>query len=400
MYLSRYALLSKSTGNVRSDGQKAILLENRTALSYQIEKWRQIQAVYMPGVLNIDTVDPESSRRVKAESIKLWLPSQLDTEARNTVCSGGIVKSEKELRLAQLEDSLNDLRRARRTRRGLILFHKVQLAGQGQKTQTKSQAAMRTIQDRIDRCVRRYRVAHNALLRLSPSGDWSNIYLPLTSDDNRGPGKEPEENSGPDGQYAPSWIWRSAATTISPDEVNEDMRVEWAQCTARAERWEEEVTLLQEEMRRVVHFLEWRSCDWLAKVDLRAGTVAPTVHLGLSAYAKKQGAVFHNLAVRFCQRSRSTLISFSLPHSWATEFLNEHKEQLSNSDFESQKRGPRVPPLHTKPRATVTTPTCISPLASDSETSSHEEEISDSDSDGTPPEDDGSGSESATSLFE
>jgi hypothetical protein len=225
---------------------------------------------------------------VKAESIKLWLPSQLDAEDRDSICLGGVINSEKELRFAQLEDSLNDLRRARRIRHGLITFHKVQLAGQGQKTQTKSQAVMQTIQDRIvgvsDATV--WLATHS--FAWTHDGDWQNLYLPLTDDDNRGPGKEPEEcwvlmaNT-------PSWIWRSGTTAVSPDEVNEDMRVEWAQCVARADRWEEEVILLQEEMRRVVQFLEWRSRDWLAKVDSRIGTATPAVCSGLSAYANKQG---------------------------------------------------------------------------------------------------------------
>jgi len=144
---------------------------------------------------------------------------------------------------------------------------------------------MQTIQDRIDKSVRRYCVARGALLQLDPRGDWEDLYLPLTDTDNRGPGKEPEELSAFDGQYSPLWIWRSITTTVSPDEVNEDMRVKWAQCMAHTDRWEEEVTILQEEMRRVVDFLEWRSRDWLSKIDARAGAVTSAVHAGLSAYA-------------------------------------------------------------------------------------------------------------------
>jgi hypothetical protein len=312
----------------------------------------------MPGALDIGTSDPGSSTRVKAESIKLWLPSQLDDEDRNLICLDGVVNSEKELRFAQLEDNLNDLRRARRIRYGLTAFHKVQLAGEGTKTQTKSRAVVQTIQDRIDRCARRYCVARDALLCLDPQSEWQTIYLPLTNADNRGPGKEPEEKLLPDGRYSLSWIWRSSVTAVSPDEVNEDMRVEWAQCIARADRWEEEVTLLQEEMRRVVQFLEWRSSDWFAKADSRTGTTTPLVRAGLSAYASKQGSVFHNLAVRFSQRWRQALVSLSLPHTWATEFLETHKEQLNNPDFKKYNRtvdpstvraraGPSPPIVHT-----------------------------------------------------
>jgi hypothetical protein len=107
---NRYGLLLKSAGKVWSDGQKATLLENRAALLHHIEKWRRLQAVYMPGALDTNTTDTDPSPKVKAESVRLWLPSQLDVEDRDRICLGGVVNSERELRFAQLEDSLNDLR--------------------------------------------------------------------------------------------------------------------------------------------------------------------------------------------------------------------------------------------------------------------------------------------------
>ena len=368
---------------------------------HQIEKWRQLQAVYMPGVLDADPSDPEPSPRVKAESIKLWLPSQLDSKDRDSICLGGVVNSEKELRFAQLEDSLNDLRRARRVRRGLVTFHKVQLAGEGQKTQTKSRAVMQTLQDRITKSARRYNVARDALLCLDPRMDWQVLYPPLTEANNRGPGKEPEEMSGSDGQYSPSWIWHPNTTTVSPDEVNEDMRVEWAQCVARADRWEEEVILLQEEMRRVVQFLEWQSSDWFSKAVSRTGTVTPVVLAGLSAYAHKQGSVFQNLAVWFSQRWRSTLVSLSLPHTWATRFLEGHNKPLENPDFKKRKRTQGPPTAH--PRAAspppITASADIPPLTTAPEMIyPADAQASDIDSDETSSEDDGSGYESTGSF--
>jgi len=318
----------------RSDAQKAALLERRNTLLHHIKKWHELQVIYMPGVSDTNVSDPESSRKEKAELVKLWLPSQLeDATERMLLCAPNVIDSEKALRFGQLQDSLNDLRRARRTRFGLIMFHKIQLAGEGQRIQTKSRAVVQTVEDRITKSVRRYCVAREALLRLEPSNDWENSYLKLTDADNRGPGKEREELATSDGEYFPSWIWRSTTAAVSQDEVNEDMRVEWAQCMARADRWEEEATLLQEEMRRIVHFLEWRSRNWSSKVDARAGDTTPTVRSGISAYARKQASVYLNLAVRFCQRWRSALLSLSLPHSWATEFLTTQGAPLVNPDI-------------------------------------------------------------------
>jgi hypothetical protein len=214
--------------------------------------------------------------------------------------------------------------------------------------------------------------------------------------------KEPEEMSLSDGRYTPSWIWRSSTTTISRDEVNEDMRVEWAQCVARADRWEEEVALLQEEMRRVVQFLQWRADDWLSKAGSRTGAIMPAVRSGLSAYATKQSAVLHNLAVRFCQRWRSTLISLSLPHDWATKFLETHKEPLSNPDFKERKsaRTPSAAGVHAKSSVPATAPAHILPIQAIPETINHEAHVSDVDSDGTSSEYDASGYESTSSLSE
>ena len=131
-----------------------MLFEHRGALLHQIKKWHDLQAIYMPGVLDTGTSDPECSRKEKAESIKLWLPSQLNNaDERASLCVAGVINSEKELRFGQLQDSLNDLCKAQHICRGLVTFHKVQLAGEGQKTQTKSRAVMQTIQDRINKSV-------------------------------------------------------------------------------------------------------------------------------------------------------------------------------------------------------------------------------------------------------
>ena len=151
----------------------------------------------MPGVMNTAS-EPEQSSRQKAESIVLWLPSQLDAGERDSLCAHGVVTSERELRFGQLHDALDELRRARRVRRGLITFHKVQIAGEGNKAQSRSRAAMNSIEERIGRSVRRYRVARDALLQLDPSGDWQDLYRVLDDCDNRGPG-----NTGDEPQF--SW---------------------------------------------------------------------------------------------------------------------------------------------------------------------------------------------------
>jgi hypothetical protein len=46
------------------------------------------------------------------------------------------------------------------------------------------------------------------------------------------------------------------------------LRIEWAKTRAKALRYAEEVDLLEEEMRRVLQFLEWRASWWRAQIGL------------------------------------------------------------------------------------------------------------------------------------
>lgn len=139
-----------------------------------------------------------------------------------------------------------------------------------------------------------------------------------------------------------------------------------------------------------MQFLEWRSCDWLSKVDARVDMVTLAVHAGLSAYAKKQGSVFHNLATWFCQHWYSTLLSLSLPHAWATEFLTTHGAPLINPDFKKCKQGVQnsnksgIPVVHslTKLLPSITTADTL-PAPSNIETADNDAQVTSDNSKGS-----------------
>jgi hypothetical protein len=63
--------------------------------------------------------------------------------------------------------------------------------------------------------------------------------------------------------------------------------VEWAKAKARADRWEEEVILLDEEMRRVLEFCRWKALWWTEQVPRRENLSAQLAE-GLCAYAEEQ----------------------------------------------------------------------------------------------------------------
>jgi hypothetical protein len=312
----------------------------------RVKKWRQLQFVYMPGAIATPLQLPEDNAEDNdirtAETEPLLLPSSLDPVRRERVCLHQVTEHERLLRQAQLQDSLIELRHTRKIRRKLMLNHYTQVAGQGVRPNTRSRTVVNSVENRITKFVERYRLAYRALLRLDPNGDWRESYLELKDCDNRGPGKESDEDGAGDGSYFRSWIWlpnpqvldtadgEAGEEGASEEDVNEILRVEWTTSFARLERWSEEVDLLQEEMRRVVMFLEWKSKDWLAKADARGETLTLDIQSGLSGYAKKQAAVYHDLAVSFTKLWRPTLVSYGLRHSWATKYMTEHGVPLTD----------------------------------------------------------------------
>ena len=321
----------------------------------QIKKWREIQLTYMPGVIatlqEADEDNDEDNEIVVAETIPLILPSGLDPAIREIICLHQVSEHERVLRMAHLQDSLAELRHTRKIRRKLLLNHYMQVAGHGTRSNTRSRTVLNGVENRITKFVERYRVAYKALLQLDPNGDWRETYLELKDSDNRGPGKEDSEKGTGDGSYFRSWIWLSnprATDTAggeageegaSEEDVNELLRVEWTTSFARLERWTEEVELLQEEMRRVVTFLEWKSADWLAKVDARQGTSTLDIQSGIGAYARKQAAVYHDLAVSFVKLWGPTLKSYDLEHSWLTEYTAHHGISLADANVSVSRRG-------------------------------------------------------------
>ena len=318
----------------------------------RIKKWQELQLIYMPGAvaspLNTPDDDAEDDDAEMAETIPLLLPSSLDPERREKICLQQVAEHERLLRMAQLQDSLVGLRHTRKIRRRLLLNHYTQVTGQ--RAGTRSCTVLSSVESRIAKSVGRYRIAYRALLQLDPTGNWRGTYLELKDSNNRGPGKESDEVGIGDGSYFRSWIWQQNPRVpdaagdvgeegVSEEDVNELLRVEWTTSFARLERWKEEVDLLQEEMRRVVMFLEWRSQDWLAKVEVPQGSPTPEVQSGLDAYAKKQAAVYHELAVSFTKLWRPTLVSYGLEHSWITEYMTKAGVSLVDTIPASSARG-------------------------------------------------------------
>ncbi|KAJ7587055.1 hypothetical protein C8J56DRAFT_1083227 [Mycena floridula] len=85
-----------------------------------------------------------------------------------------------------------------------------------------------------------------------------------------------------EGHRALSWIWYSIGLRRFLG-----IRVEWVKCRGRAERAEEEVRFLDEEMRRSLEFCQWKAREW--DIAARSRPVScPFLAEGLVAYAREQ----------------------------------------------------------------------------------------------------------------
>lgn len=79
------------------------------------------------------------------------------------------------------------------------------------------------------------------------------------------------------------------------------LQVEWCKAKARKTRWEEEVQLLREEMKRVARYLEWEVETWQTRAAEAAERTDITAEQcsGLRGYAFAQAARCRDLRTYF-----------------------------------------------------------------------------------------------------
>ena len=76
-------------------------------------------------------------------------------------------------------------------------------------------------------------------------------------------------------------------------------QLEWSKSYARTQRWQEEVKLLKEEMRRTLEFLKWKSSLWVIKSSKSDPFLPSALSEGLRAYTFRQADVMMSLHNHF-----------------------------------------------------------------------------------------------------
>ena len=96
------------------------LVDSRKLLVNDIQEFRAIQKVYMPGLSHlVDDVEDDSRLITRPELFKLMLPSQLSPAERKSWCLPDLTTLEARFRYAQADDALAEIRRLRQLFQGL-----------------------------------------------------------------------------------------------------------------------------------------------------------------------------------------------------------------------------------------------------------------------------------------
>ncbi|KZP12467.1 hypothetical protein FIBSPDRAFT_961413 [Athelia psychrophila] len=285
--------------------QTTTLVERRTTLLKHYQRFRELQRLYMVGFDPIQYAQGKGTVPTHVEYFPLYMPSELPKADARKYCPNGLAGTEDHIRYAEASDALESLRHHLRTRSFANRFKIANVTGQIQNTRA------RETQNRIDD------------KSLRGSGNWEIKLQVLNNQDVRALNEreltQQEKNeanavhvkngvvtpldletecraaaavSVGEGHRAPSWIWFRGLVAEQLDDplTRKALRVEWVKEKARKERWGEEVVLVDEDMRRVLHYgvsmdTWWR--EQLLRRQLGDDVKSRILSEGLRAYAEE-----------------------------------------------------------------------------------------------------------------
>ncbi|KAJ7143232.1 hypothetical protein C8R46DRAFT_1046246 [Mycena filopes] len=233
--------------------------ERRLALLAKLKRFRQLQAVFMPGatrILGAEEAERDSDVAApKVEAVKLWMPHELDAAGCVTGCVRGLVDREH-----------------------FISFRNANITGQIHAT--KANTLIEQLGERVVASAEKYWQGHAALVRVQGAavekqfqplkdaglvldGDYAESDAGAAKKLAQiGHGARAPRNAPGTSKHIMSWIWTAQGGAVEGEEhLHNSVRVEWCRAYARKLRWCEEVMLVREEMCRVLRYLEWERAE-------------------------------------------------------------------------------------------------------------------------------------------
>jgi hypothetical protein len=216
----RVELEGKSIGQHATDTQKVKILQHINTLRRRIDTWSHVQLLYMPCVSCLRSSHDITSDD-KVHKINLFLPSSLPS---SFPCDVHLLRYEWDLREAQANDALSDLRTVINMTYHLYKYKDAFV--RGQRANTRAQGIIRSAESRIDAISVNYTAARNALVmlasKLGKNDDWRRILKPLDRAKDAVPLKHDEGKTL--GQQNISWIWKTAGVSNNQEEGLQDCK--------------------------------------------------------------------------------------------------------------------------------------------------------------------------------
>ena len=358
----RHQLVHELSQQKSTTTRAAELQQKCNTLWHHINKWHDIQLLYMPGVTHAQalwesgqllltpspssfstpatssshsisysndsaSVTPSSNMVMseQPEIILLFLPSQLPELLWQSGCVPGLVEKEKQLQVAQADGVLGELKQLLHISATICDYKWVQVGGISQKVNTRARNLLEQFHQKPLCCARRYMVAYNALCALDPGGDWSAwLHFLDHVKDVRSPHQDHDEETAKgkceaEGTGQLSWIWRVQLPLRVSTEIGDSMHVKWAKSRAQAMWWGEEIILLQEEMHRVIQYLDWKS-QWWKELCIGRSDAHPETHHSQATYAHKQANTFWNMGLSFAQKWYPLMLKHNMKVDWLSEY--------------------------------------------------------------------------------
>ncbi|KAH9919675.1 uncharacterized protein B0H18DRAFT_1001893 [Fomitopsis serialis] len=274
-----------------SDKYNSIAKE-RSKLERRLVDWLLWQQRVMgPSLLMVEAdVQAEwpSIDSVAAEQATVLVPSAYSQEIRRHASLERFVVAEQELRVAHANDTLKKIRQ----KLHFEAYYRGQNAGSfGQQAQTRYSKLKTGEREKIEALRKEYERARLKVDRLA-TRDRPNTLRPLLVEQCRPP-VVAKENVGRQKESV-SWIWRDGTyhDTALDKWALEACRLEWFRASARTTRWNEEVEIVKEEMRRVQRFFHYCMKKW----EERAEVVCTNLdEQGAAAFAARQSSMYSRL---------------------------------------------------------------------------------------------------------
>ena len=264
---------------------------------------------------------------IHPELMPLPLPSLLGAETCQRLGLSKMVSQEIELRKGQAYECLHRLRLALGLKSAI--FRKTIRLAKSQKTKTRTRSSVQRVEAAVRLHVRRYNKARHALVQLGSSQDVLNEFQEIHKEHLKMSRDITEENRFGQRSENLAWFWRvdggkkrDADAWLDEGEFHLDIfkymlmsmcgmivdRVNWLRARARYLRWNEEVTILQHEMRWTVLWFGKQRAIW----DNRLGKASVTQSTGHQAYAARQAYLWSQCVAAAQEEFREQLCGGNL----------------------------------------------------------------------------------------